>query len=333
MDSTLAHAPLAVPPGPPVLMVVIDTEEEFDWSAPPNPAARAVTNVSHIPLLQAVFDRHGVRPAYLVDHPVAVDEAAVRVLRGIADAGRGEVGAHLHPWVTPPVEETMETRNAFGCNLPPGLERRKLVTLTDAIAASFGARPCIFKAGGYGLGANTLTVLAELGYKVDSSVVPFTDFSSLDGPNFQDMTSDPFLTRGGLVELPLTAGFAGHLSPLGRRVFPSLHRPLARALHLPGIAARLALLERLRLTPEGHTLQDMVRLTAAARARGQRLFMLALHSSSLLPGATVYVRTGPERDAFLARIDAYLAYFRDTVGGRFGAVSDVAAALASGDLA
>ncbi len=314
---------------PPTLLVVIDTEEEFDWRALPNPASRSVTNIQAVPLLQAVFDRFAVEPAYLVDHPVAAAPDAVAVLRTIAQSGRCEIGAHLHPWVTPPVEETISARHAFACNLPPSLERRKLHTLTAAITAAFGTPPIIFKAGSYGIGPQTAGFLAELGYKVDSSLVPFTNFTRHGGPNFQEWTCQPFETIEGIVELPLSAGFAGRFSAAGQRLFPKLERPVGRRLHLPGVAARLALLERLRLSPEGHTLTEMVRLTAAARARGQQLFMLTLHSSALLPGATSYVRTPAERDAFLKRIEDYLRYFHETIGGRSSRVSAIAATLAA----
>lgn len=317
----------------PTLLVVIDTEEEFDWRAPPNPNSRSVTNIQFLPMLQAIFDRHGVKPAYLVDHPVATDPAAASLLRGIADSGRCEIGAHLHPWVTPPVEEQFDAWHAFACNLPPDLEYRKLVTLTEAITAAFGTAPRIFKAGNYGIGPETARSLSSLGYQVDSSIVPFTDFTPQGGPSFQDWTAQPFRSIEGIVEIPLTAGFAGQFSGHGQALFPALGGPLGKALHLPGIAARLALLERLRLSPEGHTLLDMVRLTRASLARGERLFMMALHSSSLLPGATEYVRTEAERTAFLERIDDYIRYFHRKIGGRSGVVSEVAAELVSREAA
>ena len=316
----------------PTLLVVVDTEEEFDWSAPPDRNSRAVTNVALIPLLQQVFDRHGVAPAYLLDQPVVECPRAVALLGAIARRGACEIGAHLHPWLTPPLDETLDLWHGYGGNLPPELEWRKLQTLTTAITEAFGP-PRIFKAGAYGIGPRTPGFLARLGYTVDSSVVPYTDFSGAGGPNFQDLTGQPFTTAEGIVEIPLTAGFAGRLAPRGRTMFPRLRRTPYRQLRLPGIAARLRLLERLRLSPEGHALGDMVRLTEAALARGERLFMLALHSSSLLPGATSYVPTLAEREAFLRRLDAYLSYFATTVGGHFEQVSAAATTLAEPEAA
>ena len=102
---------------------------------------------------------------------------------------------------------------------------------------------------------------------------------------------------------------------------------VARRLRLAGMCGRLGLLERLRLSPEGHALGDMIRQTRAALAGGTRLFMLTYHSSSLLPGATDYVRDEAQRSSFIARLRGYLRFFLYDVGGRADTVTRVASAL------
>src|SRR3546814_2922527 len=67
--------------------------------------------------------------------------------------------------------------NSYPGNLPPELEHAKLAALTEAIAGAFGARPVVYKAGRYGVGPATAGILEALGYRIDVSVVPFTDFS------------------------------------------------------------------------------------------------------------------------------------------------------------
>lgn len=320
---------LAPPPSwPPTLVVVVDTEEEFDWHAPFDPAAISVANIGCQTLAQDIFDRHGVVPTYVVDYPVATSSEAAAVLRGFAEDGRCEIGAHLHPWVSPPAEAPVNTVNSYPGNLPPEVERRKLAVLTEAIAAAFGQRPSVYKAGRYGIGSATPAILRELGYAVDVSVVPHTDFSADGGPDFCDASALPYRIADGLLELPLSVHFVGRLAAQGPRLFPAL--AALRALRLPGICGRLGLLERLRLSPEGHSLSDMIRQTRAATAAGCRLFMLTYHSSSLLPGATDYVRSESERASFLAALDGYLRFFVAELGGRANTVSRVAATLAVG---
>ena len=64
------------------LLVGIDTEGDNQWDA----AARAnqtFENIYALPRLHALFARHGVRPTYVITHPVATDRA---VRRGAAAA-------------------------------------------------------------------------------------------------------------------------------------------------------------------------------------------------------------------------------------------------------
>jgi len=54
---------------PPQLIVVIDTEEEFDWSAEPNAQANQVSAMAHIDRVQSIFNEYGICPCYVIDYP------------------------------------------------------------------------------------------------------------------------------------------------------------------------------------------------------------------------------------------------------------------------
>jgi len=311
----------------PTLIVIVDTEEEFDWSAPFDPACTSVSNIDLQLDAQRIFDRYGLVPTYVVDYPVATTSSSVKVLAAIAKAGRCEIGAHLHPWVNPPFEGPVDTSHSYPGNLAPDLERRKLASLTQAIVTNLGQAPIVYKAGRYGLGPATAESLRLLGYRIDCSVVPHTDFSTDGGPDYTSYRSTPFEVVDGLIELPLSVHLVGRWAGCGPKLFRYLAGPWGRRLKLAGLSARLGLLERLRLTPEGHTLADMVRQTRAALKAGSKLFMLTYHSSSLKPGATAYARNEGERDQFLARLEGYIAFFLREVGGRTDTAAGVAASL------
>jgi hypothetical protein len=68
----------------------------------------------------------------------------------------------------------------------------------------------------------------------------------------------------------------------------------------------------------------MIRQLQAGIKNGRRLFMLTYHSSSLLPGATPYVRSESERQRFLGTIDAFLQAFFGKFGGTANTVDAVA---------
>src|SRR6185437_12855139 len=319
--------PIQVPEAwQPTLVVVVDTEEEFDWGAPFDSNSRSTTNILYQSLAQEIMDQHGVVPTYVIDFPVASTPQAVSSLRAIADEGRCEIGAHLHPWVSPPEEEPVNTYNSFPGNLPAALEREKLARLTDQIERAFRHRPTIYKAGRYGLGPATFQILRELGFRIDTSVVPHTDFSDSGGPDFTAFPFGPFRAGADLIGLPLSVHFAGVLATAGATLYPALARS-PTPLRLLGVSARFRLLERLRLSPEGHNLQDMKRHTRSALARGERYFMLTYHSSTLLPGGTPYAKDLAEREAFLQTLDGYFQFFMGECQGRPSRVTDLAAAM------
>ena len=307
----------------PELAIVVDTEEEFDWSAPFSRGATATRSIPAQARAHAIYDRFGVVPTYVVDYPVATDAEAVAFLRGLRDDGRAEIGAHLHPWVTPPHVEAVNRRHSYSGNLPVELERAKIATLTAAIEAAFGERPIIFKAGRHGFGPATARLLVELGYRVDCSQLPHTDLSHDEGPDFRGIPSEPWWLDEGLLEVPVTIGFFGAVAAAGPRLGRLFDSPAAARLRVPGLLARSGLVARSRLTPEGVSAEEQCRLIEALARRGQRMFTLVYHSPSLEPGHTPYVRNPAELAAFLGALEHVLSFFRDRIGGRFTTLSRV----------
>jgi len=95
-----------------------------------------------------------------------------------------------------------------------------------------------------------------------------------------------------------------------------LRQPRSESLHFPGLFARLRLLDRITLTPEGVTLSEQKRLARAMLARGHRVFHLTYHGPSLLPGSTPYVQTEADLSQFLDRISGFLDFFLGELGGQ-----------------
>ncbi|MDE2229557.1 MAG: polysaccharide deacetylase family protein [Alphaproteobacteria bacterium] len=315
---------------PPQLLVFIDTEEEFDWQRSFSSDARAVTAMKHQWRAQTIFDRYGVKPAYLVDYPVAAQADGYQPLREFLADGRCEIGAHLHPWVTPPVEEEVGERHSFACNLPHDLERRKLVILKETIERNLGVAPTIYRAGRYGADAETRALLDELGFVIDSSVLPWTDLRRMAGPDFRRCSPDPFWfgTDDRLLEIPLTTGFLGLLHRVGADVFPWIGGTRGVRLKATAICAHARLLDRIRLSPEGVTIAEAKRLTRALVGRGeQKVFVVSYHSPSLGVGHTPYVRTRRELEQFLAWLDEYLEFFIGEIGGQPASAHDVYCAM------
>jgi hypothetical protein len=304
--------PIRLPAGTrPILTVVIHTEEEFDWGRPHDRRATTVEHMRHIGRAQALFDEFGIVPNYVVDYPIASQQLSVAPLKAYADAGRALIGAHLHPWVSPPHEEEVNAFNSYPGNLPRALEAEKLLRLTREIERSFGVRPTTYLAGRYGFGPNTTEILEELGYEVDISPAVPIDFSADGGPDYSGFTSDPFWfgDRRRLLGLPGTGGYVGRLREGGTPLYRRLTSPAMKRVRVAGAVARLRLLERIRLSPEDYDGPEMRRLTTTLLEDGLRVFVFSVHSPSVMPGGTPYVRSAADLERFLAKCRRYFEFF------------------------
>ncbi|HET9147739.1 MAG TPA: hypothetical protein VFN77_06805, partial [Acetobacteraceae bacterium] len=85
--------------------------------------------------------------------------------------------------------------------------------------------------------------------------------------------------------------------------------------------------ERITLSPEGNDVRAMRRLVRRLRARGQQIFPISFHSSSLWPGLAPYVRDRRDLHWFYDRLSTMLSYLADEVGCRLVAAGDIPALL------
>lgn len=301
----------------PLLLVVVDTEEEFDWGRPVSRDQTSTKAIASQYRAQEILQKYGIKPTYVIDYPVASQASGYGPLKELYEDGLCQIGTHLHPWVSPPFDEQVSNLNSYPGNLPRDLEKAKLEQLTEEIAKRFGDRPTIYKAGRYGVGPNTAKILGELGYRIDASVVPRTDFRDDEGPDFRHCAAAPYwFGEDEILEIPLSAGFTGMFAGLGWAGWNRINSPLGRTLKLTGISSRLRLLDRIVLTPEGITHAEHRRLTRTMLAAGRRVFSFTYHSPSLEPGCTPYVRNDDDLAVFLDRFDRYFDYFINEVGGR-----------------
>jgi hypothetical protein len=301
---------------PPVLVAVVDTEEEFDWGAPFSRANTRVTAMRHVSRAHKVFAKYGVKPTYVVDYPVAAQDDGVKPLEELYRSNVCAIGAHLHPWVNPPYSETLGPSASFMSNLDASLQSSKLRALTEIIGERFNLQPRVFKAGRYGVSRTTIDLLAGMNYRVDNSVCPRMDFTGVGGPSFVEFDARPFFLTPDLFELPCTVDFVGWLGAVG----PPVHRVASAStlerLRAVGVLSRLRAVRRIMLSPEGNTLEEMCALARDLYRRGLRVFTLSYHSPSLEPGHTPYVQSGRDLETFLSCLDGFCDFFMDELRGR-----------------
>jgi hypothetical protein len=214
------------------LAITIDTEEEGRWGGGYPREGNTCANIRWLDKLQPLRDEFGLRATYLVTDPVANDAEAKARLSDLVASERSEIGAHLHPWCTPPYEE-IDRSVTYAGNLPPTLLRAKLAGLTETLERAFGVRPVSYRAGRWGISATTLQALQALGYSVDSSVVPLHWEYGNGGPSSLSAPKTPYRPDPGnplkpgasrLLEVPASVVMTGPLGAaagfIGRRLRP-----------------------------------------------------------------------------------------------------------------
>jgi hypothetical protein len=151
---------------------------------------------------------------------------------------------------------------------------------------------------------------------VDFSLLPGGNLRDRHGPDFRAIAPLPYRTPGThILSMPMTAGAFGPLAGPEPLLAGVLDSPACRALRVRTVLARLRLLDRATLTPEGTTLEDQIRLVRSLIRRGHRVFVLHYHSPSLAPGNTPYVRSERDLALFVERLHGLCRFFFDALGG------------------
>jgi hypothetical protein len=309
------------------VLVGVDTEADDQWSDAGR-RSLSVRNAERLPALQALCDGLGVRPTYLVTHEMATRESSAAVLRDLLATGRCEVGAHLHPWSSPPFRPE-DQGGRYPSQLPAELLRRQLFELTEAIERALGRRPTSYRAGRHGFDERSLLILEELGYTVDTSVDPLFNERRKGGPVFAGAPLVPYrpdygdVRRAGtarILEIPVTAGTTPPLPKRLERLYASLP-----PIPYRGAFKRLGL-RAVWLRPSYTALPDMLDFATRLARRNVPCFNLLFHSSELLPGGSPYTPDQRSVDDFLDHLARVLEHL--TV--RLGAAGRTYAEFAAG---
>jgi hypothetical protein len=216
-------------------LISIDVEEEGLFSGEYARIPPGVSNVAHLSRLEFIPREFGFPLTLLVTYHAARDPVARKVLEYWRDRYGTEIGAHLHPWSTPPFADLSEPEPVRSEKIPQPLLKEKLANLVGSIQENLGVTPRSFRMGRFDWGPRLLSLLPEMGFKVDSSMVPLDQ--KVGGPRHFLAPSDPFrLAVPGsaglpLVEAPLT------MVPLLAGT-PRLMYRLSRAVPGAGVARR-----------------------------------------------------------------------------------------------
>jgi len=302
------------------LLAGIDTEGDNQWSAEQR-RNQTFDNLYALDKLHEFFERHEVRPTYVITHPVATDSRSAEVLRSLLARGTCEIGAHHHAWETPPCTAEDVRRHPYASNLPLRQFEDQLASLTQAIERAVGERPVSYRSGRFGFSAAHVPALEALGYRVESSVAPLFYEAHKTGPDFVEAPLRPYFLAydsatkpgsSGLLEVPVSAALNRTMPKRLQYLYASAPRNYTtkRVLRKLGIA-------RMRwLRPSYSSLDDMIGLARDLAGAGEPVLNLLFHSSEAIVGASPYNRTDAELAAFCDRLERFFVYARDTLGAK-----------------
>jgi hypothetical protein len=302
---------------PPVLLIVVDTEEEFDWSKDFDRHSTSVSAAEHIQRAQTIFEEYGLKPIYVVDFPIASTPASAAVYSELHQSGVAEVGIHLHPWVNPPYAEEVTRYHSYQGNLAPELELAKLTELKNCVVRNMDIEPTIHKAGRYGFGELTAEHLLRLGIDIDLSAAPGYDFSADGGPDYANLDASlyTFGPEDRLFGIPTSGGFMGPLQGLGQFVHRAKMQDSTSGRVIGSLLSKSRMLERVMLSPEGHSLDKMQRMTRSLHQRGMLVTTLSFHSPTVKAGCTPYTSSEADVGKFLDKCKRYVEFFFEELGG------------------
>ncbi len=300
------------------VVLTIDTEPNNAWTDHRN---TSVTNVRELLSLQTMLAKLGAKATCLTSSGVVRNGEATEVLQELVRSGEAEIGAHLHPWESPPFMESGIDRKyqTYPHELPLEIFEQKLGRLTESIAKQF-IPPTSYRGGRWGIAPEHLSVLERMGFEVDTTVTPLIDWretvgipESLNGSGGIDYRSAPRhsyhpdysdVGRKGdalIVEVPLTVAFTRRVPSFIRRAYGGLPVFVRRVL------GRSGLIRPVWAMPSEETEKDLKRMLAVALDEGLPIINISIHSSELMVAGSPLSRTERDVEHILSKLESVLS--------------------------
>jgi hypothetical protein len=271
----------------PYFLVTVDTEGDNLWARPRQITTR---NAEALPRFQALCERYGLRPTYLVNYEMAVAPLFQEFGRQVLARGAGEIGMHLHAWNSPPLTPLTPDdfyHQPYLAEYPEPVLREKVKYMTGLLEETFAVKMISHRAGRWRLSAAYARALVDNGYLADCSVTPHISWGDKLGdpkgqggsdyslypelPYFMDLGDTGRAGDSPLLEVPVTV--------------LSARRPLMRLLPSALRSASLVkrVVERLLpadwMVPDRYNAERLPGVLPRALRLGRPYVEFAIHSS------------------------------------------------------
>jgi len=298
------------------LIITIDVEEKGEiWNSEYSHKYPNINYLNRINKIQSLFNKYDVKPTYLLNFPVLKDKKVVEIFKDIEVRGECELGTHIHVWNTPPFEEENSVENTFLCNLNKKLIKKKLISIFNKFNNQIRHNPFSHKSGRYGLGSEELKILREIGYKVDTSVLPFKKF--IKGSDFRDFPTNPYFPsmknikkkghQKDILEIPITSRFTRKNEKKWQKLYNFIKYNIPN-FHIIGVMEKLNICRKITLNPESFDFKNMRKISDSLIKRKEPVLHMMFHSSNIVVGGTPYVKNKKMYKEFFENLERILNY-------------------------
>jgi hypothetical protein len=169
-----------------------------------------------------------------------------------------------------------------------------------------------YRSGRFGFSADHVAALERAGYLVESSVAPLFSEAHKGGPEFVEAPLTPYFLAydsatapgsSNVLEIPVSAALNRSLPRFLQYAYARAPKPYTTKR----ILRALRLLRLRWLRPSYSSIDDMISLARDLHRSGEPVLNVLFHSSEAIVGGSPYNRTASELEAFLDRLDRFLA--------------------------
>ena len=292
-------------------IITVDTEADNQWKA----KDLKLDNIDYLPRFQSLCEKYEFKPTYLLSYEVVASNK-IASLKKWQDNGLAEIGAHLHPWSTPPYEDNNNQKiHTYPHELENQLLFDKLKNLTDLISQKFEQAPISFRAGRWGFADNVAKNLKLLDYKIDCSITPKIDWSKTlgdpdknGGPDFRFSPVVPH-DLDGLLEVPMTILFTGVCkkeNSFCSKIFLKLPDGLIKK-----VVNKIFFRQKWLRAFHNSNNKDWELIYNSARKNNLPVLEFMIHSSELMVGGSPYSKTEEQLERVYKQIENMFSYFKN----------------------
>ncbi len=300
------------PPTQPALLITIDTEGDDLWARPKEISTEGAL---FLPRFQALCEKYGLKPTWLVNYEMAECPAFVEFARAVLKRGGGEIGMHLHAWNSPPLAPLTDDdmrHQPYLAEYAEPVMRDKIRFMSDLLEDRFQRKMLSHRAGRWGFNAIYARLLVEHGYQVDCSVTPHISWSENlgdpnggGGPDFTHFPEQPYfmdlnrIDRPGdspLLEVPVSV-LETRYSRLDAcmKSRPKWLRRISRRMWPP----IMTMIPR----DNQRNIRHMRTILCHAVVHRRPCVLMAIHSSELMPGGSPFFPTHRSIERLYRRLE------------------------------